>query len=364
MYNAAYVFYLLISALYLFSSPLSWYLNNKYDQIANFVFIYSLISFVVLLFVPILLHNFKRKNVIEFKQSRPALFKLKFVILSFITILILQFLYLHTEISHSIFFNRVNRELPFYRSQLYVFFIILMQFYFFIFIYNSRYLKYFEKIILFLLFLLFAYHEIVLTGARRFTLSIILFYFIYKFGFKKLFQIKYITLAFFLALFLFVLGGVRELIVHGKDVQLTEGLIIALANNEFTEMGRGLYFYMSKNINGEILQGGKTFIDGLQFIIPREIHPDKPISIPLQFGSITSIYSELFLNFHFFGALMVAAYGVFYYILSLKHGFWTIVFFSYTLDFIRTQFGVILYTIVILYFLYFVFYSKYRREKN
>jgi hypothetical protein len=359
LYNSAYVFYLLINLLYLFSAPLNWYLRGEYDQIANYVFIYALISFIFLLLVPIILYKFKKKNTIVLSRVKPNFFRLKFIILSLITILILTFFYLDTGIDYSIFFNRINRALPFYQTQKYVIAIIFMQFYFAISIYNLRYLRYFEKTILLLLFLLFAYHEIVLFGARRFTLFIVLFYLISTIGFKNLLQIKYIIPVIFIALFMLIFGGARELVVHDLDFSMAKSINLVLNHNEFTEMGRGLHFYMTKNITGEILQGGKTFIEGLQFIIPREFHPDKPISLTSQFGGVTSIYAELLINFHFFGAFIIILYGSFYYILSLKHNFWSIVFYSYTLDFIRTQFGVILYTFIILYFLYFLFYSNY-----
>jgi hypothetical protein len=364
MYNVYYKFYLFANALYLFAFPLSRYLDNNFDEITKILFIYSLISFISLLIIPVLFSKYKIKKITSSNKIKPSHLRLKFILLSFIVIFLLKFLYFNTGISYSILFNRMNRELPFYQSQVYVIFILVMQFYFFFFIYYLNYLKKYEKIVLLLLFILFAYHEIVLTGARRYTLAIILFYLISNIGLDKLFKFKYAVLASFIIISMFILGGYRELIVHGMELKLNDAIVIALKNNEFTEIGRGLYYYISQNIDAHIIQGGKSFIDGLQFIIPRFIYPDKPVSLVAQFGVPVSIYSELFLNFHFVGALIIGIYGFLYYILSLNTGFWSIVFYSYILDFIRAQFGVIIYTISILLFLYYIFKVRYVYNNN
>ena len=169
MYNRTYTFYLLVNFMYLFFAPLNWYLMDKNNHISNYVFLYSLITFIILLIIPILLYNFKKKNKIVINRVKPNLLRFKFFFLSLITILILKYLYLDTDINFNLLFNRINRSGAFYSTQLYVIAIIFMQFYFAIFIFNLKYLSFLEKTILLLLFFFFAFHEIVLLGARRFT---------------------------------------------------------------------------------------------------------------------------------------------------------------------------------------------------
>ncbi|ELA8120763.1 hypothetical protein RGL58_001901 [Vibrio parahaemolyticus] len=363
MYNQYYMFYGFVNILYLYSFLLKEYVLGDWSRVYDLQLFYSVVVTSCIAFTPIIWKWLKPNNALACESSTPRFLSIRYMLIAIIAIGIEFYLFNYSGADLTTYFDRSNRELDFFVSQTFVIFILILQFYFFYSIYYFKSISFFGRLIFWVLFLSFLYFEFVVLGARRYSIAVILFYLFRYDKFKEIFKFKYLIPAFVLFFTVFVFGGIREIILKGETLSIQSVLEVALRDNEFTEIGRGLYYYIYNNYNLEILSLGKTLIDGIQYIIPRSMHFDKPLSIVSQFGMPASIYSELFLNFHIIGSLFFMVHAVIFYSISNKKTFISCIFAAFTLDFIRTDFGSIIYTVIVMTVLSLIFQKNYSLDK-
>lgn len=326
---------IITSFLYLFSYSFAHNTNNIY------LYYVSLCWAVILLAILI-----KRK--ITFKRQ----IVIKNVYDMNISIFFAFFIYfifdIYLTIDLNLMFNRFNRELEFFASQSWVVFVIFSQSLFFFCIYNYNKINVLNKFLLITSILLFITLEVFFLGARRFSVAIIIFLLVTNKGFRSFFEKKIGTVVIVCTIGLVLLfGGLREFIFHATSYDFTSLIHLTFKNNEFTEIGRGINSYISRIDNGDFeFLIGESYFNTLSYLIPNSIHPDKPPSLVQISGLPSSLYSEAFANFYIVGIFIVFLLA---YVFSCFKEY-TIVsatIFSYVLDFQRTEFGLIIYTLVL-----------------
>ncbi|MCG6405532.1 hypothetical protein K6U20_12975 [Vibrio fluvialis] len=359
MNNQYYMFYGVVNILYLYSFLLKEYILGDWSKVYSLQLFYSVMVTSCIAIAPMVWKWLKSSDIIAHDSSIPKFFSIRYTLMALVAISVEFYLFNFSGSDLTTYFDRSNRELDFFISQTFVIFILILQFYFFYSIYYFKSISFTGRFVFWILLLLFLYFEIVVLGARRYSIAIILFYLFRYDKFKDIFKIKYLIPAVILFVIIFVFGGIREIILKDETLSIQSVLEIALSDNEFTEIGRGLYYYIYNNYNLEIVTLGKTLVDGMQYIIPRSMHFDKPLSIVSQFGMPASIYSELFLNFHIIGSLFFLIHAVMFYNIANKKSFISCMFAAFTLDFIRTDFGSIVYTMIVMIILSLVFQKNY-----
>lgn len=367
--NELYIFFVLISFLYLFFFPaagfLGGYINyneviySKSSQLEYLIYIFSF-PFAPLIASILFNSNKTRIETINVKSNNDVKLNTIYKLAQFLSLLYIIYLYLYSGVDFSTLFNRVNRENDIFQSQSWVVLVMYIQSVVFCGFFYWESLSKLQKIQCLMIFIGFSIFEIVGLGARRYTIAMAIFW-IYKNGYFT-FLLKSIKGFFVLLVSIFIAifyGAFREIIFYQVN-GITERryfLDIMAGSNEFTEIGYG--FARSVNYVSDIsfLRLGSSFFQFILYFIPREFYPDKPLSLSNELNIPISLFSELYINFHL-ASLFLWIY-IFYYIRKLSEKgpklFLPCIIGAYSLDFIRADTSTIIYTITFALIFYLLF---------
>jgi hypothetical protein len=363
-----------LTFLYLFMFPavdyyyereeVSFHLSNSINKFSYYLYIFGV--FLTLMIVNALIMIYGRKDVIIENNS----FNLVninnkktigiFVIYEFVSLFLTLYIFSSQSLDFSALFNRANRGDGIFLTQEWVIYVLFIQTMSFYGLHHYNKLSKVERVLLFILIVSFFFAEIVLLGARRFSMAIILFW-VYSRGYIGfLFKTKIGLLVFFLSLNVGLLfGALREYIYHQAilgDVPIGDIFRLSMLSNEFNEIGNGVMKSIPIGNDMNLIKMGSSIFDGVLFLIPRVIYPDKPVSLSTTLEFPISIYSEMFVNFNLISIFIffLIYFFVGYLSKNQSNKFWTCVVAAYAFDFIRAETGTVIYTIVVVAFFYYV----------
>jgi oligosaccharide repeat unit polymerase len=211
-----------------------------------------------------------------------------------------------------------------------------------------------KSVVIFLL-CYFVLMELSVGNRRDFVPMIIGFFWIFvkikkiNFTFRRFI---YLLLGLFFFLFL---GSIRSSATTDEAFNFSNLALSTLASNEFIYPFYTLGHYVDKFLNGThvFLYGLSIFLYPILFFIPRDIYPEKPISLAVQFikeidstmGYAYSPVTELFVNFGvigpFVGFLIIGI--IIFKMQSFKDQRFNFVFFTMIPDFCRGEIGTFIY---------------------
>ena len=350
---------------YLFMYPIGAFIYDAdwvIESIPNVLgrgFYYIYLIVIVAIFIFFISHN---RCIISYKSTknnqiiRPHIKRLNKGIscLSIFLMLgiLITYYYLITEsIDYSLLFNRNNRTEGVFITQQWVIYVYFIQSLLFVSIYYSEELGKSELVLFIVLTASFFVMEILFLGGRRYSVAIVLFYMYRKGHFEYLFGTKLGALLISIAVMGgIVFGVIRELLFHNimlSDSDMNKNIYTAFTSNEFTEIGAGIARTVQLSMDLDNLKFGSTLLNIFLFFIPRSIFEDKPFSLTYQLEIPISIYSELFLNFHLAGLVIIILLVYIVGRVSIKgsSSYIGCVIAAYSFDFIRAEMATIFYTL-------------------
>jgi hypothetical protein len=154
--------------------------------------------------------------------------------------------------------------------------------------------------------------EFFIAAGRRALIPIILFSFFYFKLYKNKFFVGIMFIIFLIFLFMTV---IRDSIFLNYEIDYNIGKILldTLSTNEFTAVSDGLFMGIDHALFYNNYFLGETYLNAFKQFVPRILWPEKPGSISHLVGVAISVYNEAFLNFWFWGSIIV---GLFFYIIN------------------------------------------------
>lgn len=358
--NTAIIFIMFLFLYGIYNPTINWFL---YDSIPDSIYFASVIYATTIPSFLIFWMIGKKRKSEELYTEQIKNTKLSGNYNRILSILLIIFILYKTYffISVGMFFNfGGGNRLEFFENvgQLDVVIGLLISGIFLYFIYYFTLLP--KKTRMFVMLLLFYYILLQLgAGNRRDFVPMILGIFWIFINMKK---IKFSILGFVGILLFTQMFNYLATIREGTS-KIDNVLMSTLTNNEFVYPFLTLSFEVEDAMNNhyEYRYGESYLVNPIVTFIPREIYPDKPISMANSFlkkffgskkmiGFAYTPVSEAFVNFGALGPMFIYAIfgGIISYIQNRKNQIVNFVFFAMILDFSRSEIGSFVYLFVIM----------------